>query len=147
MAVWQLCVIEPKKDQAFAQLTETNAIAFQLQEACQVYTQENETLQDRLKQAMDTLQRELQTKEEMAKELRDAYSKQARLSPLLPELPDGIVQNRGLFNAQAVEDIAASVASGLKRSKAGSPRRANGVETKTSEHCDWDSALPRMEQL
>lgn len=28
------------------------------------------------------------------------------------------VQNRGLFNAQAVEDIAASVASGLKRSKA-----------------------------
>eukprot|EP00438_Fugacium_kawagutii_P029213 Skav229548 [mRNA] locus=scaffold568:265840:271100:+ [translate_table: standard] len=40
MAVWQLSVMETKKDQAYAQLTETNAIAFQLQEACQVYTED-----------------------------------------------------------------------------------------------------------
>lgn len=144
MAVWQLCVIESKKDQAFAQLTETNAIAFQLQEACQIYTQENETLQERLKQAMETLQRELQTKEELAKELRDACSKQARLTPLLPELPGGIVNNRGLYNAKAVEDVAASVASVQRSPRRDVPARgrSNGVE-----HCDWDTALPRMEQL
>lgn len=146
MAVWQLCVMEPKKDQAFQQLTETNAIAFQLQEACQVYSQENETLQERLKQVMETLQRELQTKEELAKELRDAYSKQARLSPMLPELPEGIVQNRGAAShAQALEDVAASVASGKKKSKAsprGTPRRSNGIG-----HCDWDTAVPRMEEM
>lgn len=144
MAVWQLCVIESKKDQAFAQLTETNAIAFQLQEACQIYTQENETLQERLKQAMETLQRELQTKEELAKELRDAYSKQARQTPLLPELPGGIANNRGLYNAKAVEDVAASVASVQRSPRPDVPPRgrSNGVE-----HCDWDTALPRMEQL
>eukprot|EP00913_Durusdinium_trenchii_P012517 g11753.t1 len=137
MAVWQLCVMEPKKDQAFQQLTETNAIAFQLQEACQ----ENETLQERLKQVMETLQRELQTKEE-----KWSIEQRARLSPMLPELPEGIVQNRGAAShAQALEDVAASVASGKKKSKAsprGTPRRSNGIG-----HCDWDTAVPRMEEM
>eukprot|EP00439_Symbiodinium_sp_Y106_P038666 s2512_g4.t1 len=82
-AMWRLCNLEEKKEQAFGQVAEISAIAFELQQAQTSLLEDKILLEGKVEKAFEALQKELQTKEELAAELREAYSKQAeeRITP------------------------------------------------------------------
>lgn len=130
-AMWRLCNLEEKKEQAFGQVAEISAIAFELQQAQTSLLEDKILLEGKVEKAFEALQKELQTKEELAAELREAYSKQAHRSALLPDLPANLTFSPGAitlnssFSQRAAADIAASVASANSnrpRSREGTPR-------------------------
>ncbi|CAE7683935.1 unnamed protein product [Symbiodinium pilosum] len=128
--LWRLCFMEEKREQAFGQVAEISAIAFELQQAQNCLVEEKILLEGRLEKAYETLQKELQTKEELTIELREAYSKQANRSALLPDLPanltlsPGALTHSSAFSQRVGAEIAASVASASMhlRSREGTPR-------------------------
>jgi len=176
-AMWRLCNLEEKKEQAFGQVAEISAIAFELQQAQTSLLEDKILLEGKVEKAFEALQKELQTKEELAAELREAYSKQAHRSALLPDLPanltlsPGAIAHKSSFSQRAAADIAASIASANSnrpRSREGTPRAdaegpgrtkvspflpgvsgKNGTSASSGllSELDWDMAYPRIEEM